>query len=88
MKVISQNATNLALFLLPDEASVEMLAEKIVVGAHGNYPLGFIILCNNSSDSTLYEDVTDSPDDWIGNKYFYDGNWSENTDYKIYVAPE
>ena len=90
MKVICENETKNAngvvvgsasKFLLPDDATVEMESDKIVVGPHGNYPSGFIIQCQNSSDSTLYENVTDAPSDWIGNKYFYDGTWAENSEF-------
>jgi hypothetical protein len=34
------------------------------------------------TNATIYEDVTNSPEDWTGNKYFFDGtDWDTNPDW-------
>lgn len=80
MKVITQNSTNLAKYLLDDDTTIEPSTSNIVVGN----PPKFIIGDLNSTTTTIYTDVTDAPSDWKGNKYTYDGtiwtlnpNWTE-----------
>ena len=41
----------------------------------------------NDSNTTVYEGVSDTPGDFDGGKYLYDGSWSANPDY-IEPTPE
>jgi hypothetical protein len=34
------------------------------------------------ADIVIHTDIEDVPEDWNGNKYFYDGTWSLNPDYE------
>ena len=76
-KTIVENSTNLSKFVYGNDVAISMQSDKIVIGD----PEVLIIACHNSSDSTLYENVT-APDDWYGNMYFFDGTtWSLNPNF-------
>ena len=80
MKTIVENATNLSKYLFEDDKAVDMQAGQINVGDPDN--LDFIIGDLNSGNSTLYENVTDAPEDWFGNKYTYDGTtWTQDPNW-------
>jgi hypothetical protein len=80
MKTIVENATNLSKYLFEDDKAVDMQAGQINVGDPDN--LDFIIGDLNSGNSTLYENVTDTPEDWFGNKYTYDGTvWTQDPNW-------
>ena len=80
MKTIVENATNLSKYLFGDDKAVDMQAGQINVGDPDN--LDFIIGDLNSGNSTLYENVTDAPEDWFGNKYTYDGTvWTQDPNW-------
>jgi hypothetical protein len=66
--------SNLSKYLFEDNETVTLLESHIVVGD----PVEFHIGCHNSSDSTLFTNIT-PPSDWVGNKYTYttDGGWVE-----------
>jgi hypothetical protein len=88
MKVIVENETKLAKYLLQDNTPVEILENMIKVGDPNN--LDFIIGDLNSSNATMIESVVNTrianaDVDWMGNKYIYDGGWQENPDW---VEPE
>jgi hypothetical protein len=80
MKTIVENATNLSKYLFDDDKAVDMQAGQINVGDPAS--LDFIIGDLNSENSTLHENVTDAPTDWIGNKYTYDGTtWTQDPNW-------
>ncbi len=60
--------------MFEDAEIVTMLDEYITIGK----PIEWVIGCHNSSDSTLFKDIT-APDDWSENKCTYttDGGWVE-----------
>ena len=76
-KTIVENSTNLSKFVYDDAKVITMEATRIVIGD----PEELIIACHNSSDSTVYENVT-APADWTGNKYTFDGTtWTLNPNW-------
>tara|TARA_S200002703_G_scaffold74966_1_gene64605 strand:- start:226 stop:480 length:255 start_codon:yes stop_codon:yes gene_type:complete len=84
MKIIVENSTNLCKYLFDDNTNLSIQATHIEVGDPAN--LDFIIGDLNSGNSTLIENITNSPADWIGNKYTFDGTtWTQNPDW---VDPE
>lgn len=82
MKIIVETETNLAKYAIADDVTIESTATYITVGD----PVQFTIADLNDTTTTVYADVTDTPDDWIGNKYFYNDNkWTANPNW---VEPE
>lgn len=80
MKILVKD--NIALYSVPDNTYVGLADDKITIGD----PVEFYIGDCNSSDTTVYTGVTDTPADWIGHKYLYDGTtWTANPNY---VAPD
>lgn len=78
MKTIVETATGLSKYLLADDVTIVSNADNIVVGD----PAQFIIGDLNSTTVTITENVTNSPADWSGNKYFFDGTtWTLNPDW-------
>lgn len=82
MKTIVETASGLSKYLLEDDVTIVSNADHIVVGD----PAEFIIGDLNSGNVTITENVTNAPDDWSGNKYFFDGttwtldpNWVDPT---------
>ena len=77
MKTIT-NDTQISIYVFEDDKVLDITAENIIVGD----PVEFIIADCNSSNTTLHEGV-ESPGDWIGSKYLFDGtNWTANENYK------
>ena len=83
MKTIVENDSNLSKYLFEDDKEVDMLPNQINVGDPAN--LDFIVGDLNSGNSSLYENVTDAPADWAGNKYTYD--WTTWTQDPNWVDP-
>lgn len=82
MKIIVETETNLAKYAIDDDVSIESTATNITVGN----PIQFTIADLNDTTTTVYADVTNTPDDYVGNKYFYDGSkWTANPNW---VEPE
>ena len=82
MKTIVETSSNLSKYLLADDVDITATATEITVGD----PAQFIIADLNSTTVTITDNVTNAPEDWTGNKYFFDGTtWSANPDY---VEPE
>lgn len=78
MKTIIETATGLSKYLLEATTSVIAATESITVGD----PAKFIIGDLNSGNATVYENVTNVPADWTGNKYTFDGAlWVLNPDW-------
>ena len=69
MITIIENKTRLSKYLFDDDVVVQVNDSNIVVGD----PVEFIIADLNATNSSLV-DVQDAPDDWFGNKYFFDFN--------------
>ncbi len=82
MKIIVETENNLAKYAIADDVVVESTSANITVGN----PVEFTIADLNDANTTVHADVTDTPDDWVGGKYFYDGaKWTLNAEY---VEPE
>ena len=78
MKTIVETSTKLSKYLLADDVTITATADSITVGD----PAQFIIADLNSSNATITENVTNAPEDWMGNKYKLDGTtWSANPDW-------
>ena len=78
MKTIVETSTKLCKYLLADDVTITATADSITVGD----PAKFIIADLNSSNATITENVTNAPEDWVGNKYKLDGTtWSANPDW-------
>ena len=78
MKIIVETENNISKYAIADDVSIESTAANITVGD----PVQFIIADLNDTTTTVYADVTNTPDDWVGNKYKYNGTkWTANADY-------
>jgi hypothetical protein len=78
MKTIVENSTNLSKFIYEDDVVITMEADRIVIGD----PEFLIVGCHNENDSTVYENVTNVPVDWTGNKFTFDGTtWTLNPNW-------
>lgn len=78
MKIIVETETKLAKYAIADDVTVESTADNITVGD----PVQFVIADLNDTTTTVYADVTNTPDDFVGNKYKYSGTkWTANADY-------
>jgi hypothetical protein len=78
MKTIVETSSGLSKYLLADDVTIIATAQDITVGD----PAQFIIGDLNSTTVTVTDNVTNAPDDWTGNKYFYDGAaWTLNPDW-------
>jgi|9_EtaG_2_1085328.scaffolds.fasta_scaffold11751_2 hypothetical protein len=76
MKLIVENSTGLVKWALEDDKRVLMADEHLEIGEEGNL---MKVICHSNKDCCLIENVTNTPDDWFGNKYKYiNGNWSLN----------
>lgn len=70
------SANKLSKYILEDNIPVSFESDCIKVGDPNN--LDFIVSDLNSTNSSLIESVT-PPDDWNGNKYFYDNGFVLNS---------
>mgnify|MGYP003627970851 FL=1 len=78
MKTIVETSSGLSKYLLADDVTITATADNITVGD----PAQFIIGDLNSTTVTVTDNVTNAPDDWTGNKYFFDGTtWTANSDW-------
>jgi len=78
MKTIVETSSGLSKYLLADDVTITATADNITVGD----PAKFIIGDLNTGNATVHEGVTNAPDDWTGDKYFYDGaTWTLNPDW-------
>ena len=78
MKTIVETSTKLSKYLLADDVTITATSDSITVGD----PAQFIIADLNSDNTTITENVTNAPSDWMGNKYKLDGTtWSANPDW-------
>jgi len=82
MKVIAETSTKLAKYALTDDETIVSTADNLQIGN----PIKFLVDDLNSTTVTITENVTNVPDDWIGNKYTFDGTtWTLNP---IWVDPD
>ena len=78
MKTIVETSSGLSKYLLADGVTITATAENITVGD----PAQFIIGDLNSTTVTVTDGVTNAPDNWTGNRYFFNGTaWSLNPDW-------
>ena len=71
---------NIAIYLLTDNAVINMTAEQTTVNDNGQ---DIIISDVNSENALLIEGANNPPDEWFGYRYFYtsDNGWVENTNW-------
>ena len=73
----------ISIYLFSNDEVVTMSDTSITVGE----PPRFMIADCSSEDTTLYTGV-DSPADWFGHKYLFDGvDWTANPDWTDPYAP-
>ena len=85
MKTIVETSTGLSKYLLDDDVTITSNADHIVVGD----PAQLIIGDLNSSNTTITENVTNAPEDWMGCKYTFDGTtWTIFEGWVDPVGPE
>ena len=78
MKTIVESSTGLSKYLLNDDVALTSTADNITVGD----PAQFIIGDLNSGTVTITDNVSNAPDNWTGNRYFFDGTtWTTNPDW-------
>ena len=78
MKTIVETSTKLSKYLLADDVTITATSDNITVGD----PAQFIIADLNSANTTITENITNAPSDWVGNKYKLDvTTWSANPDW-------
>ncbi len=78
MKTIIETATKLSKYLVDDDVTITLNSNHTVVGN----PAKLIIDDLTSSNATVIENVTNAPEDWIGNKYTFDGTtWAEDSNW-------
>jgi hypothetical protein len=84
MKTIILQGTNVSLYIFEDNVVVDIAADKTTIG---NPATEYILDCN-TSNVTLYENVT-PPEDWVGWKYLFDGTeWALNPGYNPPTPPQ
>ena len=88
MKILVEKDTKLAKFCLYDDQKVTLNKKTdmhgITVLNRNSTSVEFYVSDGIACDETyiVYEDVTDVPEDYVGNKYKYDGtSWTKNENY-------
>ena len=85
MKIIVDNETNITRYLFNNDIILEVTENGIIVGDPVEYMIGDM----NSSNSTIYENIIDIPEDYCVSKYKYDGSsWYLNEDYEEVPEPD
>tara|TARA_R110001599_G_scaffold19784_2_gene75395 strand:- start:1112 stop:1567 length:456 start_codon:yes stop_codon:yes gene_type:complete len=80
MQTIVRNETNISLFYLTDNKTVNITSTETTISEGGTPEL--IISDCTTNDATLHTGV-DAQDTWWGHKYKHDGSsWSVNADFK------
>ena len=80
MQTIVRNGTNISLYYLTDNKTVDITSTETTI-SEGDTPELIIQDCT-TSNATLHTDV-DAKSDWWGWKYKHDGSsWSTNADFK------
>lgn len=79
MKTLVFNESNNSPYIFEDDKNITIEENRITVGEEDNPD--FYIGDMNSSNATLYKNVT-VPEDWQGNRYIFDGTtWTEVDDW-------
>lgn len=85
MKIIVRNENNACHYVFQDTDEI-VFEENIITTPN------FIIGDLGSSTATLFQDITDLPEDWENGKYLYDQSaespWSLNPDWVDTTAAE
>ena len=71
MKTLIETTSKISKFIFEDDVEITLTPEQIITP---EYTIGDM----DSSNSTLIENITDTPQDWIGHKYTYDGEWKRS----------
>ena len=71
MKTLIDTNSKVSKFIFEDDAEITLASDQITTP-------DFTIGDMDSSNSTLIENITDTPQDWIGHKYTYDGEWKRS----------
>tara|TARA_Y100000782_G_C10152992_1_gene252357 strand:+ start:787 stop:1080 length:294 start_codon:yes stop_codon:yes gene_type:complete len=71
MKTIIDKNTKVSKYIFEDDVELTMLSTHIVTPT---YHIGDM----NSSVAEIIENITDTPQDWTGHKYTYDGEWKRS----------
>ena len=83
MRIITETSTQLAKYALADDEVIISTAENLQIG---DDPVKFFVTDLNSTTVTVTDNVTNVPEEWVGNKYTFDGTtWTLNPDW---VEPE
>ena len=79
MKTIVRNDNNVSLYLFPNDTVISQDSSQTVIGTD---PVELFIGDCNSSNTTVYENVT-SPPSWAGWKYLYteENGWDLNENW-------
>jgi|13_taG_2_1085334.scaffolds.fasta_scaffold01268_2 hypothetical protein len=78
MKTIVTNSDNASRYIEEDSQTITLSADNIVIGN----PAENTICDLNNTNSTLYTNVTNVPEDWVGKKYLFDGTtWTLNPNW-------
>ena len=73
MKTLIDTNTKVSKFIFEDDVEITLTPEQIITP---EYTIGDM----DSSNSTLIENITDTPQDWIGHKYIYENNeWKRSS---------
>jgi len=67
MKTLIETTSKISKFIFEDDVEITLTPEQIITP---EYTIGDM----DSSNSTLIENITDTPQDWIGHKYMYENN--------------
>ena len=83
MKTLIDTNTKVSKFIFEDDVEITLASDQITTPE-------FTIGDMDSSNSTLIENITDTPQDWIGHKYIYENNkwkrspsWMDTRDREI-----
>ena len=81
MKTIVETGTNLSKYVFDDAAELTVSGDNIATPQ-------FIIGDLNSDNAVVHDGVT-PPEDWVGNKYTFDGaSWAVNLDWSEPVVED
>lgn len=79
MKIITRVATKVALYAFNDNEVISLNANSTSIGD----PVELIISDCDLSNSLVFDQVENMPEDWIGGKYCFNGqSWTLNDQYK------
>ena len=81
MKTLVKNSDNCSSYIFDDDVAVTITENNTITP-------DLIIGDLKSTNATMFENVT-PPDDWAGNKYFFDGTtWTVNPNWRDLASEE